>query len=66
MSALLSVCWAPRGGSTESLCPGPVAWARDDAGVWHSNCSKCGASGRAAVGERVALDAMTPGLGGVA
>jgi hypothetical protein len=64
MSALLSVCWAPRGGSTESLCPGPVAWARDDAGVWHSNCSKCGASGFAAVGERTALDAMHPDVGG--
>jgi hypothetical protein len=65
MSAILSVCWAPRGASAESLCAGTVTWTRVD-GSWRSSCAKCGASGFAAVGERVDLDTMTPGLGGVA
>jgi hypothetical protein len=59
MSALLSVCWAPRGASAESMCAGAVTWTRVG-GSWRSKCAKCSASGMAAVGERTALDAMRP------
>jgi hypothetical protein len=62
MSALLSVCWSPRG-SAESVCGGPVTWVRVG-GLWRSCCGRCFASGRAAVGERTALDAMHPDVGG--
>jgi hypothetical protein len=65
MSALLSVCWAPRSANGEAICGGPVTWERKPVG-WCSSCSRCGATGLAAVGQRTALDARTPGLGGVA
>jgi hypothetical protein len=39
-----------------SFCGGQVTWTRDDGGDWHGRCGRCHASGRAASGERAALE----------
>ena len=38
------------------MCLGSVSWTQRD-GEWFSSCSRCGATGLAAVGERLALEA---------
>jgi hypothetical protein len=60
--AWLRVCWAEKRGG--SCCGGPVTWTRGPNG-WRSECGRCSATGSAAVGERVALDAMNPDVGAV-
>ena len=46
------ICWVTVAGK---LCCGRIAWTRvgDD---WHGECSRCHASGLAAVGERAELE----------
>lgn len=51
---VLIVCFTFNGRG--AVCGGAVTWTRDDAGDWHSRCGKCQASGRAATGERTALE----------
>lgn len=60
-NADLYVCWSEtaKGG----VCAGAVTWTREPRG-WCSECAKCSATGRAAVGQRVALDAAHSDMGG--
>jgi hypothetical protein len=59
MTAIVSLCWAPKRG--EAPCLARVTWS-NASGEWRSKCPSCGATGVAAVGERNALDARVVGL----
>jgi hypothetical protein len=59
VTAVVSLCWAPKRGETP--CLGRVTWS-NATGQWRSKCPSCGASGVAAVAERNALDATDVGL----
>lgn len=48
-----TVCWSETGNG--STCGGRVEWQHTD-GRWRGACSRCGASGRAAVGEALQLE----------
>lgn len=52
--AAVKLCWL--GKPNDDTCLGKVTWDKES-GYWRSRCAKCGASGRAAVGETAILDA---------
>lgn len=54
MAAPHRLCWCAdlRG----NVCLGKVDWTKRDDGRWSSKCRKCHAEGRAAAGERLALE----------
>lgn len=52
-------CWAFVRGL--DVCGGVVTWTRDSSGGWHGRCSKCGATGAAASGERRELERRAEG-----